>query len=141
VARPKPWEVSDELRAVVESLLPPKQRRTRWPGRKRLDDHLALQGILFVLHTGIAWEHLPQELGYGSGMTCRRRLNEWERRGGLAAEVGVEDVEGLVAGVDAGQEEPAEALDDPDQMEGGAGARSSVVCFDRVPQKAIRTPS
>lgn len=28
----------------------------------------------FVLHTGILWEHLPQELGFGSGMTCRRRL-------------------------------------------------------------------
>jgi transposase len=36
---------------------------------------------LFVLHTGIAWEHLPQELGYGSGMTCWRRLNEWHQAG------------------------------------------------------------
>ncbi|SCK53093.1 Transposase [Streptomyces sp. AmelKG-D3] len=35
------------------------------------------QGILFVLHTGISWEHLPQELGFGSGMTCWRRLTEW----------------------------------------------------------------
>jgi transposase len=26
-------------------------------------------GILFVLRTGIAWEDLPQELGFGSGMT------------------------------------------------------------------------
>jgi transposase len=40
-----------------------------------------LQGILFVLHTGIAWEHLPQELGYGSGMTCWRRLAEWNKAG------------------------------------------------------------
>ena len=37
------------------------------PGRKRLPDRQVLQGILFVLHTGIAWEHLPQELGFGSG--------------------------------------------------------------------------
>lgn len=58
MARLKPWEVSDELWVVIEPLLPKKQRRTRWPGRKRLDDRLALQGILFVLHTGIAWEHL-----------------------------------------------------------------------------------
>ncbi|KAB2977535.1 transposase [Streptomyces sp. SS1-1] len=35
------------------------------------------QGILFVLHTGISWEHLPRELSYGSGMTCWRRLAEW----------------------------------------------------------------
>lgn len=38
-----------------------------------------MHGILFVLHTGIAWEHLPQELGYGSGMTCWRRLAEWNK--------------------------------------------------------------
>ncbi|CAL9345852.1 hypothetical protein SUDANB108_00358 [Streptomyces sp. enrichment culture] len=39
------------------------------------------QGILFVLHTGIAWEHLPQELGFSSGMTCWRRLAEWTDAG------------------------------------------------------------
>ncbi|MFE1943166.1 transposase [Streptomyces massasporeus] len=27
-----------------------------------------------MLHTGIQWEYLPQELGFGSGMTCWRRL-------------------------------------------------------------------
>jgi transposase len=81
VVRLKPWEVSDELWAVIQPLLPEHQRRTRHPGRKRLDDRLALQGILFVLHTGIAWEHLPQELGYGSGMTCWRRLAEWNKAG------------------------------------------------------------
>lgn len=43
-------------------------------GRPRLDDKLALNGILFVLCTGIAWEDLPQELGFGSGMTRWRRL-------------------------------------------------------------------
>lgn len=39
------------------------------------------QGILFVLHTGVAWEHLPQEFGFGSGMTCWRRLAEWAEAG------------------------------------------------------------
>lgn len=39
------------------------------------------QGILFVLHTGIAWEYLPQELGFGSCMTCWRRLAEWTEAG------------------------------------------------------------
>ena len=29
-----------------------------------------LCGIPFVLHTGIQWEFLPQELGFDSGMTC-----------------------------------------------------------------------
>jgi transposase len=40
-----------------------------------------LFGILFVLHTGIAWEFLPQELGVGSGMTCWRRLRDWHAAG------------------------------------------------------------
>ncbi|WP_434093898.1 transposase [Nonomuraea pusilla] len=78
---PKPSEVSDELWAMIEPLPPQRQRRFRHPGRKLLDDRPAVQGILFVLHTGITWEHLPQELGYGSGMTCRRRLAEWNRAG------------------------------------------------------------
>jgi transposase len=39
------------------------------------------QGILFVLHTGFAWEHMPQELDFGSGMTCWRRLAEWTEAG------------------------------------------------------------
>ncbi|MFF3906509.1 IS5 family transposase [Streptomyces sp. NPDC001848] len=77
VARPKPWEVDDELWAVIEPLLPKVERRMRHAGRKRHPDRLVFQGIPFVLHTGIAWEHLLQELGFGSGMTCWRRLAEW----------------------------------------------------------------
>ena len=74
-----PWIVSDELWERVGPLLPKTQRRFRYPGRKRLPDREALQGILFVLHTGIAWRHLPLELGFGSGATCYRRLDEWQR--------------------------------------------------------------
>ena len=40
-----------------------------------------LTGILFVLQTGIPWEYLPQEIGCGSGMTCWRRLREWQEAG------------------------------------------------------------
>jgi transposase len=54
----------------IEPLLPKVERRFRYPGRKRLPDRQALQGILFVLHTGIAWRHLPLELGFGLGATC-----------------------------------------------------------------------
>ena len=76
-----PWIVSDELWERIEPLLPKVERRFRFPGRKRLPDRQALQGILFVLHTGIAWRHLPLELGFGSGSTCCRRLDEWQRAG------------------------------------------------------------
>ena len=73
--------VDDELWKRIEPFLPPKPRRSRFPGRKPLDNRRALTGILFVLKTGMAWEDLPQELGCGSGMSCWRRLREWQQSG------------------------------------------------------------
>src|SRR6266540_3799169 len=40
-----PWVVSDELWERIEPLLPRVERRFRYPGRKRLPDRQALQGI------------------------------------------------------------------------------------------------
>ena len=77
----QPWIVPDELWELIAPLLPGHPRRLRYPGRRRLPDRPALCGILFVLHTGIAWRHLPLELGFGSGITCWRRLEEWQRAG------------------------------------------------------------
>src|SRR5919109_370542 len=76
-----PWIVSDALWERIEPLLPKVERRFRFPGRKRLPDREALQGILFVLHTGIAWRHLPLELGFGGGSTCYRRMVAWQQAG------------------------------------------------------------
>ena len=73
--------VSDELWQLVEPLIPRVERRYRFPGRKRIDDRKVLTGILFVLQTGIPWEYLPKEMGCGSGMTCWRRLKEWQEAG------------------------------------------------------------
>src|SRR5580765_2828486 len=73
--------VSDELWEIVEPLIPKVPRRHRYPGRKLIDDRRVLSGILFVSWTGIGWEHLPQEMGCGSGMTCWRRLHEWQQAG------------------------------------------------------------
>ncbi|MGW0538031.1 IS5 family transposase [Streptomyces sp. NPDC003032] len=76
----RPWVVSDELWSLIEPLLPlPAPKLVE--GRPRVPDRQALCGILFVLHTGIQWEYLPQELGFGSGMTCRRRLAAWNEAG------------------------------------------------------------
>jgi transposase len=76
-----PWVVSDGLWERIEPLLPRRERRFRYPGRKPLPDRQVLCGILYVLHTGIQWEYLPQELGFGSGMTCWRRLRDWNGAG------------------------------------------------------------
>lgn len=73
--------VSDELWDLLQPLPPVKPQRFRFPGRKRLDDRKALAGILFVLKTGIPWADLPVEMGCGSGMTCWRRLHDWQQAG------------------------------------------------------------
>jgi transposase len=73
--------VDDRLWLLVEPLLPKHPRRTRYPGRKRIDDRRCLTGILYVLRTGIPWEYLPLEMGCGSGVTCWRRLREWQAAG------------------------------------------------------------
>jgi len=113
-----PWIVSDELWELVEPLLPRKERRFRYPGRKRLPDREALQGILFVLHTGIAWTHLPRELGFGSGVTCWRRLDEWQRAG-VWERLHVELLSRLRA---AGEIEWSRAVVDSSQVQAKKGA-------------------
>ena len=72
--------VSDELWSVVAPLLP-KPRPKKKPGRPPIPDRACLTGIVFVLKTGIQWEYLPQEMGCGSGMTCWRRLRDWQEAG------------------------------------------------------------
>ena len=74
-------KISDELWSRVQPLLPVVQRRHRWPGRRRMHDRACLNGILVVLTTGIGWQQLPQQPGYGSGMTCWRRLRDWQMAG------------------------------------------------------------
>lgn len=81
MARRKPWVVGDELGAVIEPLLSRHERRYRYPGRKRTGDRRTVQGILFVLCTGVQWEFPPQELGFGSGPACGRRLAGWQAAG------------------------------------------------------------
>jgi transposase len=42
---------------------------------------MALAGIIFVLRTGIPWQMLPKGIGFPSGVTCWRRLVEWQEIG------------------------------------------------------------
>lgn len=72
--------VSDELWSVIEPLIPKHKPRPRG-GRPPVNDRVVLTGILFVLKSGIPWEMLPQEMGCGSGMTCWRRLRDWQSAG------------------------------------------------------------
>ena len=70
-------EISTVLYKRVEPLLPVAVASPKG-GRPRLNDEQALNGILYVPRKGTPWEHLPQELGFGSGMSCWRRLRDWQ---------------------------------------------------------------
>ena len=78
--RAKPWDVPDGLWERIEPLLPKRERRFRYPGRKRLEIGRRCRGSCSCCTRGSRWEHLPQELGFGSGMTCWRRLESGSRR-------------------------------------------------------------
>jgi transposase len=72
--------VSDEMWAAVEPLLPEEPPKPKG-GRPRVPDRDALRGIVFVLRSGLPWEMLPREVFGCSGMTCWRRLRDWQAAG------------------------------------------------------------
>jgi transposase len=65
---------------VIEPLLPLERPKPKG-GRPVVPPRAALSGILFVLRSGIPWEMLPREMGCGSGVTCWRRLRDWQEAG------------------------------------------------------------
>jgi transposase len=75
-----PWRshsFPDAPWARVHPLLPPPRARPRG-GRPPVDDRPALMGILFVLaHRHRLGVPAPRD-GCGSGMTCWRRLRDWQ---------------------------------------------------------------
>jgi transposase len=89
-SEPLKWRVSDRLWERLEPLLADPPRRFRYPGRSRYPARACLEGILYVLYTDTPWLQVPyRELGLPSGETCRRRLEEWSRRGLLAQAIDV----------------------------------------------------
>ena len=75
--------LSDELWQRLQPLLP-KRRRNRhvqYAGRKPAEDRRVLNGILFVLRTGVPWRALPATSDFPSGVTCWRRLRRWHKAG------------------------------------------------------------
>lgn len=72
--------VDDDLWAALAPLLPPERPKPRG-GRPPVAARAALTGIIFVFKSGIPWGMLPQELGCGSGVTCWRRLRDWQQAG------------------------------------------------------------
>lgn len=73
------WQVRDELWEAVEPMLPAREPSPKG-GRPRVDDRTCFNAIVFVLFTGIAWRHLPSEMGC-SPATAHRRLADWQEAG------------------------------------------------------------
>jgi len=72
--------VPDRSWSLIEPLFPASLPKSQG-GRPRVCDRACLTGILFVLRSGIPWQMPPKELGCGSGMTCWRRLRDWQYTG------------------------------------------------------------
>ena len=72
--------VPDALWNLIEPLLPIPSSKplggATAPGGPGLP-----RGRYFVLRSGIPWRMLPKAPGCGSGMTCWRRLRDWQQDG------------------------------------------------------------
>jgi len=78
--RTKNQQVSDALWEAVAPHIPPEPPKPKG-GRPPVPPRKALGGILLVLRSGIGWQELTTEMGFGSGSTCWRRLAEWQAAG------------------------------------------------------------
>jgi transposase len=67
-----PDELWDEIKVVL-----PVEKPFKTIGRPIVSYRKVLDGILYILRTGCQWKMLPKE--YGSGSTCHRRFQEWNR--------------------------------------------------------------
>jgi transposase len=121
----------------LEPLLADPPRRFRSPGRRRYPARACLEGILYVLHTDTPWLEVPyRELGLPSGETCRRRLEEWSRRGLLEAALRV--VQEQLAGAD--RLDWSRVIVDASLVEAKKGARRSRARSAARPAAATTSP-
>lgn len=77
-AEPTIWSIPDDLWDECQPLLPP-EKSLGTPGRPIVPFRQVLDGILYVLRTGIQWKAVPAV--FGSGSTCHRRFQEWVEAG------------------------------------------------------------
>ena len=67
-----PGKLWDEIKNIL-----PKEKPSKTIGRPIVPYRKVFDGILYILRTGCQWKMLPKE--YGSGSTCHRRFQEWNR--------------------------------------------------------------
>jgi len=72
----KRHELTDPQWELVRPLLPP---RTATTGRPPKDPRVMLNGIFWVLHTGVPWRDLPER--FGPWQTVYDHFAHWRREG------------------------------------------------------------
>lgn len=87
MAKVQSWEVSDDFWAIVEPLIPVRNRdvtrqytRREGGGRKPIPPRRVFEGIVYVLRTGCQWKALPKER-YGSPSAIHRYFRQWLAEG------------------------------------------------------------
>jgi transposase len=70
--------LTDEQWEKIKDLLPKPKPRPDRKGRPWAPNRACFEGILWVLRTGARWRDMPKQ--YPSGVTCWRRLRDWEER-------------------------------------------------------------
>ncbi|EMF81742.1 hypothetical protein LEP1GSC188_2275 [Leptospira weilii serovar Topaz str. LT2116] len=71
-------EIPDKLWQKIERLIA-KENANPQGGRNRVSARVVIAGILYRMKTGCQWRAIPND--FGSGQTCHRRFQEWERAG------------------------------------------------------------
>jgi transposase len=72
-------DLTDEQWYVVKLFIPLPVKRPDGRGRPRVHGRAVLNGILWIMRTGAAWQDLPDR--YPSPATCHRRFQAWCRTG------------------------------------------------------------
>jgi transposase len=68
------YRISDEFWERIEPALPRLPKKKHRSGRPRLSMRVVLEGIFYVLRTGIQWNAVPREFGSSSSL---HRYFQW----------------------------------------------------------------
>ena len=68
--------ITDKEYERIKKLLP---RKKGDPGRSGIDNKLFVEGVIYVIKTGIPWRYLPKE--YGKWYNVWQRFNRWSNKG------------------------------------------------------------
>lgn len=72
-------DLTDEQWVVIQPLIPVLPKREDGKGRPWRDSREIMNGILWILRTGAAWQDIPDR--YPPFQTCHRRFQQWVRSG------------------------------------------------------------